>query len=446
MTNPLPKSYRGPLFVMMALEFFIWGAWLPLIFGYLPSLGFTPGQQSLILGAFPVASIVGMFFSNQWADRKFVPEKFLAFSHLVGGLAILGCGFTKDFMPFFLLMLVHCLLYVPTISITNSIAFANMKDPEKEFGIVRMGGTVGWILAAWPFTFIFVNWEAVNAAQPAGLVAWLGQALANPLSGDAAKVATKWTFIVAGIASLALAAFSLTLPRTARKPATASGDNLAWLEAMKLLKHPFVLVLWLVTLVDSFVHNCYFNWTGVFLGTPVAAGGVGIAPNWIAPVMSIGQVAEIVTMFALGVTLKKLGWRTTMIVGILGHAARFGVYAFIPQSALAIILIQVLHGICYAFFFATVYIFVDAYFPKDIRTSAQGLFNLQILGIGALLANSICPWLMQSVYTTNKIVDFRGLFLVPLVVASLAAVALALCFHPPKSLATGAGGGAGAPH
>jgi hypothetical protein len=146
------------------------------------------------------------------------------------------------------------------------------------------------------------------------------------------------------------------------------------------------------------------------------------------------------------VTLKKLGWRTTMIVGILGHAARFGVYAFIPQSALAIILIQVLHGICYAFFFATVYIFVDAYFPKDIRTSAQGLFNLQILGIGALLANSICPWLMQSVYTTNKIVDFRGLFLVPLVVASLAAVALALCFHPPKSLATGAGGGAGAPH
>jgi MFS family permease len=440
-------SCKGRLFFMMVLEFFIWGAWLPLIFGYLPSLGFSPGQQSLILNAFPIASIVGMFFSNQWADRKFVPEKFLAFSHLVGGLAILGCGFAREFWPFFLLMLVHCLLYVPTISITNSIAFAHMKDPEKEFGVVRVGGTIGWILAAWPFTFIFVNWDAVSAAQPAGLVGWLGTALSHPLTGDAAKAATRWTFIVAGIASLMLAAFSLTLPRSAPKPAAAGGavEKLAWLEALRLLKHPFVLVLWVVTLFDSFVHNCYFNWTGVFLGAAREAGGVGIASNWITPVMSIGQVAEILTMFVLGVTLKKLGWRTTMIVGILGHAARFAVYAFFPQSAVMIITVQVLHGICYAFFFATVYIFVDAYFPKDIRSSAQGLFNLQILGLGALLANSICPWLMQSVYTVNGVTDFKGLFLVPLFVASTAAVALALFFRPPAVGANPANAGA-TPH
>lgn len=432
MTSPQP-TYRGRLFMMMALEFFIWGAWLPLIFGYLPSLGFSPWEQSLILNAFPVASIIGMFFSNQWADRKFAAEKFLAFSHLVGGLAILGCGFTKQFWPFFILMLVHCLLYVPTISITNSIAFANMKNPEKEFGLVRMGGTIGWILAAWPFTFIFVNWDAVSAANPAGLVDWMGKALANPLTGDAAKAATKWTFIVAGIASLVLAVFSLTLPHTPpKKPANGAVEKLAWLEAARLLKHPFVLVLWLVTLVDSFVHNCYFNWTGVFLGTPESAGGVGIASNWITPVMSIGQVAEILTMFILGATLKTLGWRTTMIIGILGHAARFAVYAFFPQSAGLIILIQVLHGICYAFFFATVYIFVDAYFPKDIRSSAQGLFNLQILGVGTLLANSICPWLIQKVYTVNGVTDFKGLFMVPLITATVAAVALALFFHPPK--------------
>jgi MFS family permease len=441
------KSPRGALFTMMALEFFIWGAWLPLIFGYLPSIGFSPTQQSLILNAFPVASIVGMFFSNQWADRKFVPERFLAFSHLVGGLAILGCGFTRDFLPFFLLMLVHCLLYVPTISITNSIAFAHMRDPAKEFGLVRMGGTVGWILAAWPFIFIFVNWEAVAAARTTGFVDWLGAALANPLAGDAAKAATKWTFIVAGVASLALAAFSLTLPRTEpRRPAAGADDKLAWLEALRLLKHPFVLVLWLVTLVDSFVHNCYFTWTGVFLGTPKAAGGVGIASNWITPIMSIGQIAEILTMFMLGATLKRLGWRATMIIGILGHAARFAVYAFIPQSAGAIILIQVLHGICYAFFFATVYIFVDAHFPKDIRSSAQGLFNLQILGVGALLAYSICPWLAQAVYTVNGATDFKGLFLVPLAAASAAAIALALFFHPPKQGEAAVGGAVAAPH
>jgi nucleoside transporter len=443
MTSP---SYRGRLFVMMALEFFIWGAWLPLIFGYLPSLGFTPGQQSWILNAFPIASIVGMFFSSQWADRSFAAEKFLAVSHLIGGLAILGCGFVKEFTPFFVLMLVHCLLYVPTISITNAIAFANMKDPSKEFGIVRMGGTIGWILAAWPFVFIFVDWAKVDAANPQGFVAWLGTALSNPLTGDVAKAATKWTFIVAGIASIVLAAFSLTLPHTPPKKASeGAAEKLAWLEAVRLLKHPFVLVLWLVTLVDSFVHNCYFSWTGVFLGTPESAGGVGIPANWITPVMSIGQIAEILTMFVLGATLKKLGWRTTMIIDILGHAARFAVYAFMPQSAGAIIMIQVLHGICYAFFFATVYIFVDAYFPKDIRSSAQGLFNLQILGIGALLAYSICPWLMQTVYTKGGVVDFKGLFMVPLIVASAAAVALALFFHPPKSAAA-TGGAVAAPH
>src|SRR6185295_1219949 len=131
--------------------------------------------------------IVGMFFSNQFADRNFSGERFLAFSHLVGGLAMLGLGFTKSFGPFFGLMLVHCLLYVPTISITNSVAFASMKDAEKEFGIVRMGGTIGWILAAWPFTFVFVDYDKVHAANPHGIQEWLGAVLANPLTGEAAK-------------------------------------------------------------------------------------------------------------------------------------------------------------------------------------------------------------------------------------------------------------------
>ena len=245
---------------------------------------------------------------------------------------MLGLWFTKLFWPFFGLMLVHCLLYVPTISITNSIAFANMKDAQKEFGLVRMGGTIGWIAAAWPFTFILVDWEKVNAANPEGLVNWLGTVLKNGLTGAALQSGTKWTYIVAGVASLLLAAFSLSLPHTPPKKATGGeGESLAWLEATRLLRHPFVLVLWLVTFVDAFVHNCYFNWTGSFLGAKAESGGVGIPGNWIMPVMSVGQIAEILTMFVLGVTLKHLGWRTTMLLGILGHAARFAVYAFFPQ-------------------------------------------------------------------------------------------------------------------
>jgi nucleoside transporter len=428
------KTIRLKLFLMMVLEFFIWGAWLPLIFGYLPGLGFTSTQQSWILNAFPIAAIVGMFFSNQFADRNFAAERFLAVSHLIGGVSILLLGFVTSFWPFFLLMLVHCLVYVPTISITNSIAFANMRDPQKEFGIVRMGGTIGWILAAWPFTFILVDWEAVRAANPQGFVAWIGEALKNGLTGDKLQSATKWTFIVAGGASLLLAAFSLALPHTPpKKVEQGAGSKLAWLEAMKLLGLPFILVLWLVTFIDATVHNLYFNWTGRFLSTATNLGGVGIPGNWIMPVMSIGQIAEILTMLVLGITLKKLGWRTTMIVGILGHAARFAVFAFMPEHQAVIILVNVLHGVCYAFFFATVYIFVDEFFPKDARASAQGLFNLMILGLGPLLANAIGPTLINETFSANGAVNFKGLFLIPCFAALVAAIALALFFRPPKS-------------
>ncbi|SPE62871.1 Nucleoside:H symporter [Verrucomicrobia bacterium] len=424
------SSIRFKLFLMMVLEFFIWGCWLPLIYGYLPSLHFTTGQQAWILNAFPLAAIVGMFFSNQFADRHFAAEKFLAFSHLVGGVAILMLAFTRSFLPFCALMYVHCLLYVPTNSIANSIAFAHIKDPQKEFGLVRVGGTIGWILAAWPFTFILVDWDKVHATPTQGLRDWLGTVLGSGLTGPALQDATRWTYIVAGIASLVLAAFSLILPHTPPKKIERGADRFAWLEALKLLKRPFVLVLWLVTLVDAFVLYSYFNWTGSFLAAPSAAGGVGIRGNWIMPVMSLGQIAEMLTMFILGATLKRLGWRWTMVIGILGHSARFAVYAFWPHAS-AVAAVQLLHGICYAFFFATVYIFVDEYFPKDVRASAQGLFNAVILGLGALAANSICPYLIQEVFTRNNVTDFHGLFMVPLAVATLAAVVLALFFHPP---------------
>src|SRR6476659_8852478 len=110
----------------------------------MPMLKFEPWQQNLAGSMFAIASVVGIFFSNQFADRNFAAERFLAFSHLVGGLALLGLSISKDFWSFFTLMLVYCLFYVPTLSIVNSITFANIKDAQKEFGLVRMGGTIGW--------------------------------------------------------------------------------------------------------------------------------------------------------------------------------------------------------------------------------------------------------------------------------------------------------------
>jgi len=151
-------------------------------------------------------------------------------------------------------------------------------------------------------------------------------------------------------------------------------------------------------------------------------------------VMSIGQVAEIITMAALGTVLARLGWKTTMILGILGHAARYAVFAFMPENQSLIIAVQVLHGICYAFFFATLYIFIDAAFPKDVRSSAQSLFNLLVLGLGDLVAK----WLfipLRSQLTVDGVTDYRQLFVVPMFLALAAAAILLIAFWPPRSLA-----------
>src|SRR6185503_28707 len=110
------------------------------------------------------------------------------------------------FWPFFVLMLVHSLFYVPTISVTNTLAFANLKDPQKDFGPVRLWGTIGWIAASWPFIFILTDWAKVPSMQAAGgFVSWLGSALGTPLTGAALNQGKSWAFIVSGIASLLLA-------------------------------------------------------------------------------------------------------------------------------------------------------------------------------------------------------------------------------------------------
>ena len=441
---------RTRLSVMMFLQFFIWGAWLPPSFGYFGegALGFNGWQQDLLNFAFPVSAILAMFLGNQFVDRNFSAERFLAFSHLVGGLAILGFGYLSwmafrpenpvapNFWLFFACMALHCLFYVPTISVTNTLAFANLSDPQKDFGPVRLWGTIGWIAASWPFIFILVDWAGVDAKLAAteaqeGFVGWLGTALGTPLSGAALNQGKSWAFLTSGIASLLLAVFSLALPHTPPKPAKDGENALAWLEAMKLLKHPFLLVLFIVTFIDATVHDGFFFYAFTYLEK------VGVPSNWIQPAMSVGQIAEIATMAFLGLVLKNLGWRYTMVLGILGHAARFAVFAFV-QDPYAAVAVNVLHGICYAFFFATLYIFVDEVFPKDARTSAQGLFNFLILGMGPIVSRYLWRTLQDN-YTvertvgemTEKIVQYNPLLLFPAGAAVVAAVLLLLFFHPP---------------
>ena len=403
------SSPRNKLFVMMVLEIAIWGAWQPKIFPYMAMLGFETWQKGLVGSVFGIASILGIFFSNQFADRNFAAEKFLAVSHVIGGVALIGAAFATSFWSFFALFLLYGLLYVPTISVTNSLAFANLAEPAKDFGFVRMGGTVGWIVVSWPFVFLLG--EKATASE------------------------VRWIFLVGAILSFAMAAYSLSLPHTPPRRDAQGLDRLAWVRATRLLGSGFVLVLFIVTLLDSVIHNGYFVVSDGFL-----TSRVGIAGNLSMLVMSLGQIAEIVTMLVLGTVLVRLGWKWTMIIGILGHAARFSTFAFFADFKGIIIAVQLLHGICYAFFFATVYIFVDAVFPKDVRASAQGLFNLLILGVGMVVASFFFPWLSERLTTASmgadgsvlNIVDYRTLFLFPTGLAIFGILLLGFFFRPPN--------------
>jgi len=265
-----------------------------------------------------------------------------------------------------------------------------------------MGGTVGWIIVSWPFIFLL---------------------------GETADVRQKrWIFIVAGLLSFTLAAYSLTLPHTPPRRETQGLDRFAWLRAAKLLRLPFVAILFLVTFIDSVIHNGYFVVIDNFLTH------VGISAKMTMVVSSLGQAAEIVTMLVLGAVLKKLGWKWTMILGIVGHALRYGIFTLFAESGQTwlIIVVQLLHGVCYAFFFATVYIFVDAVFPSDVRSSAQGGANFLILGAGMVVASQVFPRLAAAFTGSTGAINYERLFLIPTIAAIVGILLLLFCFHPPS--------------
>ena len=387
----------------MFLQYFIWGVWLPLVFGYLGPLGlnFSSTQQTLVLISFPVSALFSVFFGNQFADRNFDAEKFLACSHFLSALAMVGLYFSSTFVPFLICMWVHALLFVPTTSVANSVLFAAMRNPQSEYGRVRLGGTFGWMSASWPMFFL--------------------------LSED--PMAVRNTFLVAAVASLIFAVFSLTLPHT---PANRTAKGMAWWQAIKTLGAPFVFVLWIVTMLDSSIHDLYFMWAGSFIAS------IGFEPKWVMPIMSIGQLAEIASMFLIGAMLTRLGWKWTLILGVSGQVARFTIFAFFPYPAMVIVGIA-LHGMVYAFFFATVFIFVDEFLPKDIRASAHGIFNLMMLGGGPIVSRLIAPYLFEqnsTVAESGVQVDFSTLFLYPLAISVVALLLLLFVFTPPQKLDT----------
>jgi nucleoside transporter len=341
---------RTRLSIMMFLQFFVWGAWYVTVGNYMKSHGMFD-QVSWAYTVGPIAAIVSPFFLGMVADRFFATERVLSAMHLIGAVAMFAAPFAAAAGPwlFIVALLVHMLAYMPTLGLTNSLAFHNITNQEADFPVIRVFGTIGWIVANWVVSRGFEN-------------------------GDFREV----QFYVTGTAGLLLGIYSLTLPHTPppAKGKQASVRQILGLDALRLLREfPFA-----VFLVGSFL--ICIPLAAYYAFAPVFAAKVGFQN--VAATMSFGQISEIVFMLLMPFFFRALGVKWMLLVGMLAWVIRYGLFAAATDNNIKwmVFLGILLHGICYDFFFVTGFIYTDKKCTSDIRGQAQGLLVLVTQGLG----------------------------------------------------------------
>ncbi|HEX9164653.1 MAG TPA: MFS transporter [Gemmatimonadales bacterium] len=393
------KSATGKLSLMMFLQYAVWGAWLPVAARYLSApvdqggLGFTGAQIGMILGlAGSIGAIASPFIAGQLADRYFSTERFLATLLVLGGIVKWVTAGQTSYQAWLWLSIAYSVVYMPTLALSNSMAMVNLGNPDTEFPRVRVWGTIGWIAVSWVFPMIYLQQDLQ--------LGWMPPFLTGPeLPNVTSRLADALRF--SAIISWGYAAFCLLLPHT--PPKRDAVEPLAFAKAFGLLRTRSFAVLVLASLPISVIHQIYF------LQTPPFLSSLGLLDSQIGPAMTIGQFSEIAIMAILGVFLARFGFRTVITVGALAYFIRYTIWSFTDLPVAVLVASQVLHGICYACFFAGAYLYTDRVAPKDVRHSAQTVFGILILGGGPVIGG----WLsgaLQAQYTNGGVVDYGALW------------------------------------
>lgn len=349
-------NVRIQLSVMMFLQFFIWGAWYVTAPNYLGTIGFGATDFGWTYSVGPIAGMLSPFFVGMIADRFFPAQRVLAAMHLAGaGLMFVAATMMKSGstpnainIAFFGYMLT----YYPTLALTNTLAMRNMKDPEKEFPLIRVLGTIGWIAAG--LTLTQVGWDT-----------------------------TINMFYLTAASALALGVFSFFLPHT---PPEATGPvsvrQILGLDAFVLLKNRSYLTFMVSSLLICIPLAFYYQ---------IASRVVEMTGLPIGQTMSYGQMSEIFFMLVMPFFFARLGVKWMLAVGMLAWVLRYGLFALgAPDQVRWMIIVGiVLHGICYDFFFVTGQIYTDKVAPKQIRAQAQGMLVLFTLGLGMFIGAQV---------------------------------------------------------
>ncbi len=348
------------LSTMMFVQYFVWGAWYVGAPLYLVKIGFTGSDLGWTYAVGPIACIVSPFFVGMVADRFFATERILCALHLLGGGSMFVAAALMDpsspappsiINPVFL---AHTLCYFPTLALTNSLALHHIEDSRKEFPLIRVFGTIGWIVAG--FTLAWIGW------------------------GDQLQM-----FQLTGAAGILAGLYSLSLPHTPPplKGKSASWRELAGADAFELFRKPSFTVFMASTFLICIPLAFYFQ----LAARAVQRAGI----EDVTKAMSYGQVSEIVFMLLMPLFFRRLGVKWMLAIGMLAWVIRYTLFATGTPAAVAWMMYAgiVLHGICYDFLFVTGQIYTDMAARKEIRAQAQGLLVLFTLGLGMLIGAQV---------------------------------------------------------